>query len=105
MFNDWHFAGQIYNEKISLYEQFKSNLATIKAKLVIIEIGAGTTIPSVRNESEFVFADKRWASHFIGINPVEEHSKIDPSNDKFIHLTLDALTALTRIDQSLQRKV
>jgi hypothetical protein len=38
MFNDWHFSGQRYTEKIGLYHQFKSDVVTTKAKLSIIAL-------------------------------------------------------------------
>jgi hypothetical protein len=109
MFNDWHFAGQRYNEKIGLYDQFKADVATAKAKLLIIELGAGTEIPSVRNESECVFTDKRWTAHLVRINSLAEHSTIDKSiQDKgkgqAVEITLDALTALILIDKAIKNK-
>jgi NAD-dependent SIR2 family protein deacetylase len=109
MFNDWHFAGQRYNEKISLYDKFKTDVATAKAKLLIIELGAGTAVPSVRNESEYVFTDKRWTAHLIRINPFDVHSTIDTSiqqksKGQALEITLDALTALTFIDKAIKSK-
>jgi NAD-dependent SIR2 family protein deacetylase len=110
MFNDWHFAGQNYNEKIGLYNQFKSDVATAKAKLLIIELGAGTAIPAVRNESECVFTDKRWTAHLVRINPLAEHSTIDEtvkskSKGQALEITLDALTALILIDKTIKNKL
>lgn len=108
MFNDWHFAGQVYNERIANYQRFKSELAKTRMTLVIIELGAGTTIPTVRNESENLFVDRRWHAHLIRINPSVEHVVIDPSIVKKSHgealqVNLDALTALTLIDEALRR--
>jgi NAD-dependent SIR2 family protein deacetylase len=109
MFNDWHFAGQRYNEKIGLYGQFKADVATAKAKLLIIELGAGTTVPSVRNESECLFTDKRWTADLVRINPLAEHSTInksiqDKSKGQALEITLDALTALVLIDKAIKNK-
>jgi NAD-dependent SIR2 family protein deacetylase len=110
MFNDWHFAGQRYNENIGLFNQFISDVATAKAKLLIIELGAGTTVPSVRNESERLFTDKRWTAHLVRINPLAEHSTINESirsksQGQALELTLDALIALTLIDQAIKKKL
>jgi hypothetical protein len=109
MFNDWHFAGQNYNEKIGLYHRFKSDVATAKAKLLIIELGAGTTIPSIRNESEDVFTNKQWTAHLVRINPLAEHSTIaesirNKSKGQALEITLDALTAQTLIDKTIKNK-
>jgi hypothetical protein len=109
MFNDWKYSGARYNEQIKRYEQFKSNILETKSKLLIIELGAGTTVPSVRNESETMFNDKRWIAHLVRINPSTEHSMIDEcyknKNKKLtFELSMDALTALTLIDQAVNMK-
>ena len=110
MFNDWHFAGERYNERIGFYHQFKSDLATAKAEIIIIELGAGTAVPTVRNESEGVFTDKQWTAHLVRINPSVEHSTIDKavrsqSKGQAFELTLDALQALSLIDKVIKTKI
>ncbi|CAF1031863.1 unnamed protein product [Rotaria sordida] len=110
MFDDWHYAGERYNEQIDRYEQFKLDILETKSKLLIIELGAGTTIPSVRNESETVFNNKKWISHLVRINPLVEHSMIDEryknkTNRYTFELAMDALTAMTMIDQALKKKL
>jgi len=110
MFDDRHYAGERYNEQIDRYEQFKLDILETKSKLLIIELGAGTTIPSVRNESEIVFNNKKWISHLVRINPLAEHSIIDEryknkTNRYTLELTMDALTAMTLIDQALNNKL
>ena len=110
MFNDWHYAGERYNEQIDRYEQFKLDLSETKCKLLIFELGAGTTIPSVRNESETMFNSKKWISHLVRINPCVEHSKIDAryrdkSSRHTFEVSLDALTALLAIDQALSQRI
>ena len=109
MFNDFHFAGQKYNENINFYNQFKTDVATAQAKLLIIELGAGTTVPTVRHESECLFTDKRWTAHLIRINPLDEHSTInksiqEKSNGKALEITLDSLVALTLMDKAVKSK-
>ncbi|CAF0845975.1 unnamed protein product [Adineta steineri] len=110
MFNDWHYAGERYNEQIDRYEQFKLDVLETKSKLLIIELGAGTTIPSVRDESEMVFNNKKWIAHLVRINPLLEHSIIDErfknkTNRYTLELAMDALTAMTLIDQALNEKL
>lgn len=110
MFNDWHFAGQKYNEKIGLYHQFKADVAAADAKLLIIEVGAGTAVPSVRNESESIFTDRRWTANLVRINSLVEHSTVDQSvrsksKGQALEITLDALTALNLIDQAIKKKL
>ncbi|UJR11314.1 hypothetical protein I4U23_015495 [Adineta vaga] len=110
MFEDRQYAGERYNEQIDRYEQFKMDIVETKSKLLIIELGAGTTISSVRNESEMMFNNKKWIAHFIRINPSVEHSMIDERyknkrNRLTYELTVDALTAMTLIDQALTKKL
>jgi len=110
MFNDWHFAGQIYNQQFVRYNQFKANLLEAKARLLIIEIGAGPTVPSVRSESERILTDNQLTVHLVRINPTVEHSKINESirnksKGQSIEIAMDALKALTLIDQAIKKKL
>ncbi|CAF1302701.1 unnamed protein product [Adineta ricciae] len=110
MFNDRQYAGERYNEQIDRYEQFKMDIIETKSKLLIIELGAGTTVPSVRNESELAFKNKKWVANFVRINSSVEHSTIEDcyknkANRLTFKLTMDALAAMTLIDQALNRKL
>jgi NAD-dependent SIR2 family protein deacetylase len=110
MFGDWGFLGNRLNQQTSHYEQFKSNIAREKTKLLIIELGAGTAVPTVRNESEITFSDPQWTADLIRINPLAEHSKVSPhykskGTGQTIEITLDALTALTLIDEAIKKKL
>jgi NAD-dependent SIR2 family protein deacetylase len=109
MFSDWEFSGDRCNEKFGLYAKFQKDVATVKARLLIIELGAGITVPTVRMESERLFTDKRWAAHLVRINAAPENSIIDlehrsRSDGEAIELSLDALTALTLIDIAIKTK-
>ncbi|CAF0764250.1 unnamed protein product [Adineta steineri] len=108
MFGDWKFLDIRLNEQTSHYDTFKSNITKIKAKLLIIELGAGTAVPTVRCESERAFTDQKWTADFIRINPLAEHSMVDDyykkkSNGKTIEIALDALTALQLIDEAIMK--
>ncbi|CAF1030407.1 unnamed protein product [Didymodactylos carnosus] len=110
MFDDWaKFSGNRHDESFCHYGQFKSDIAAAKTKLLVIELGAGTTVPSVRIESELAFTDKRWTAHLIRINPLAEHAVIDAYRNKSkgqaLELPLDALTALTLIDREVKKKL
>ena len=110
MFGDWGFICNRLDEQTSNYEKFKSNLAKTGSKLLIIELGAGTAVPTVRRESEVAFVNPKWSADFIRINPLAEHSKIDSTyknraKGQSVQIPLDALTALTLIDEAIKKKL
>ncbi|CAF2382841.1 unnamed protein product [Rotaria sp. Silwood2] len=110
MFGDWQFLDNRLNKQIEHYEKFKSDITKTKARLLIIELGAGTAVPTVREESEAIFTDSRWTTDFIRINPLEEHSIIsfdykNKGKGQTIEIALDALTALTLIDETIKKKL
>ena len=51
MFNDVGFAPKKYKEQRQRYEEWVDSLP-IDAKVVVIEVGAGLAVPTVRNEAE-----------------------------------------------------
>ncbi|NPA66984.1 MAG: NAD-dependent deacetylase [Chlorobi bacterium] len=71
MFGDWNWLSHRSEEQSNRFENYIYNLKKQKAKPVIIEIGAGTAVPTVRLKSE------RLASEFettlIRINPRDFH--------------------------------
>lgn len=67
------------------------------ARPVVVEIGAGTRIPSVRHFSHWVVL--RFGSRLIRINPLE--CKVPSSLE--VGLPMGTLEALTRIDQHLSQ--
>ena len=110
MFSDLEFLDIRLNDQRFHYRTFKSNVIKTKAKVLVIELGAGTAVPTVRHESEVTFIDPRWKADFIRINPSAEHSIIESYYRKYakgqgIEITLDALTALTLIDEALKKKL
>jgi NAD-dependent SIR2 family protein deacetylase len=109
MFGDWGYISNRLDEQTSNYRQFKTNLSKEKANLLIIELGAGTAVPTVRNQSESMFTDSNWTADFIRVNPQQEHSVVSRRHTKdskaqTVELTLDALTALTLIDEAIKKK-
>ncbi len=110
MFGDLEFLDNRLNEQTFHYETFKSNIIKAKTKLLVIELGAGTAVPTVRHESAVTFIDPRWTADFIRINPSAEHSIIDSyyrnkTKGQGIEIILDALTALTLIDEAMKKKL
>jgi NAD-dependent SIR2 family protein deacetylase len=68
MFGDLEFLDNRLNEQTFHYETFKSNIIKAKTKLLVIELGAGTAVPTVRHESAVTFIDPRWTADFIRID-------------------------------------
>jgi hypothetical protein len=67
-------------------------------------------VPTVRHESAVTFIDPRWTADFICINPSAEHSIIESyyrnkTKGQGIEINLDALTALTLIDEAIKKKL
>ena len=94
MFNDWHWIPR----RTSAQEQrFDSWLAeVINAKTVIVELGAGSAVPTVRLTSEHAVA--RLGATLVRINPREPqvpHGQIG--------IPLGALEALEAINDRLLR--
>jgi len=94
MFNDWHWIPR----RTSAQEQrFESWLAeVINAKTVIVELGAGSAVPTVRLTSEH--AATRLGAKLVRINPREPQT---PHGQ--IGIPLGALEALEAINDRLLR--
>lgn len=83
-------------------QRFGKWLKKVKSEpLVVIEIGAGLYVPTVRHLSESVIRDSgNVDSCLIRINPNEPD--IDGRNIRHIGLPLKGLEALTKIDKLIQ---
>lgn len=108
MFGDYGFVPNRSDEQMDNYNKFFKNLSE-DCRILIIELGAGTAVPTVRQESQAIFKDSKWAADFIRINPLKEHATIHSSykqnpKKQTIELTLDALTALTLINNEIMKK-
>ena len=68
MFGDWSFIDDRTQSQGERYHQWLSQ--TDLSRLVIIEIGAGTAVPTVRRQSEQL---QRMGAQLIRINPRESH--------------------------------
>ncbi len=93
LYGDWHFIGtRLEGQRRKFLDFLERNR---NRALAIIEIGAGTTMPVVRNVTERLYTDFKNTS-VIRINPFEP--EIDPPH---ISLKYRGLEALTLIDEGL----
>ncbi len=90
MFGDWEWIGR----RSALQQQSLERWLGKVERLVVIEIGAGTSIPAVRHFSE------TCGGKLIRINPREPEV---PANDRSIGLPLAGLPGITRLCQTLLR--
>ncbi len=67
MFGDWNWIANRSSEQSSRYHQWLNKLQSVNANLLIIELGAGHAVPTVRLESQSVFRSHN--AEFIRINP------------------------------------
>ena len=51
MFGDWQWVERFHAEQYEKYQQWYSSLSSDQ-RVTVVEVGAGTAVPSVRNESE-----------------------------------------------------
>lgn len=69
MFGDWNWLGYRSDMQMKHFGKWKNKLQNENSKLAVIEIGAGTAIPSIRRMSENVA--KVFHTSLIRINPRE----------------------------------
>ena len=67
MFGDWNWIANRSSEQSSRYHQWINELKSAKAKIVIVELGAGHAVPTVRMESQSIYRSQN--ADFIRINP------------------------------------
>ena len=96
MFNDYHWVDERSMEQQSRFDAWVQTI-TSSDSLVVIEIGAGLAVPTIRCQSEELCAVKA-NSRLIRINPREPEVR----REKDIELPLGGLEALTLIDECLQ---
>jgi len=69
MFGDWNWIADRANKQASNFENWLNENRTHKRKIVIIELGAGTSVPTVRHRSEQIC--RNFGATLIRINPRE----------------------------------
>ncbi len=67
MFGDWQWISDRTDDQLYLYERWLSSIKSKGYKLVIVEIGAGKAVPTVRYQSERIA--ERFNATLIRINP------------------------------------
>ena len=94
MFNDWFYSEKYQNMKRVYLDNWLAKIDN----LLVIELGAGKAIPTVRNFSERTAKQKK--AGLIRINPRDG----GVGKHHFLGLDMGALEALQKIDQLLQEK-
>ena len=107
MFGDWGWQSDRTDAQYRNFHKFRSNLSKACAQdankdspcdLVVVEIGAGLAVPTVRIQSEELAASRQYKGVLIRINPNEPQV---PSPKKNISLPMKGLEALKAIDKLL----
>lgn len=96
MFFDWDYIRDLTIAQMDRYNAWLSALEPLEARIVVLEIGAGASLPAVRRESERLLT--RPNTLLIRINPREA----DGPNG-VISIPLGALDALERIDGKIPK--
>lgn len=96
MFGDYGFIGDRVEEQYAKYDEFIKGLKKT-TQLVIVEIGAGLAVPTVRHESESL-TRKFPNSTLIRINPREPQCT---GVSNAIELPMNAKECLEMIDESI----
>jgi NAD-dependent SIR2 family protein deacetylase len=92
MFGDWNWISKRSDVQIRAESNWLSSIAEVSPRIVIVEIGAGSVIPSVRQFSHRISLD--YGACLIRMNPRE--SQVPSSRD--IGFATGSLEALRGID-------
>lgn len=96
MFGDWNWVSERSDVQRRTQAKWLSKLSQVRPRIVVVEVGAGTAIPSVRHFSHHLSRD--YGACIIRINPRE--SAVPGSSD--IGIACGALAALQGIDAALE---
>jgi NAD-dependent SIR2 family protein deacetylase len=97
MFGDWNWLGRRSQSQQQRETQWLESIADSEARVVIVEMGAGTAIPSVRHFSHRI--SQEHGAPIIRINPHE--SQVPSSRD--IGFATGSLEALRGIDLAMEQ--
>lgn len=95
MFGDWHWISKRTDEQESRFNRFKKSLIKEETPYVVLEIGAGLAVPTVRLTGEGMIMPHR-KNVLIRINMYEAQTSKDD-----IAIPLPSLEALQRINEYL----
>lgn len=96
MFGDWNWLSHRSSEQSSMFDQWLINLKKQKLKPVIIEIGAGKAVATVRMKSERLAGE--FETHLIRINPRDYYI---PSYLNGIEIAAGALEGIFGIENEM----
>jgi NAD-dependent SIR2 family protein deacetylase len=97
MFGDGQFVGERTDEQYERYAEFCDDVRDERWRIVVLEIGAGEFVPTVRHTSETVVNQGRSGSLLVRINPHDVD--VPPGH---ISLPLAGLHALQLIDAAIK---
>lgn len=93
MFGDWDWDSSISDEQSRKYDKF---LKKAHKKTVVIELGCGTAVPTIRNMCERAYYNNK-DSVLIRINPDEDSAHKWMDKERYVHVKMGALEALEEI--------
>jgi NAD-dependent SIR2 family protein deacetylase len=99
MFSDWGWVAKRTSAQKKRYEAWLDRVKQQNAKLAILELGAGTAVPTVRHNSEFLLSVNRGKAKLLRINQRESHV----SDSDGLPLPLSASLAMQLIQTQLQK--
>lgn len=95
MFGDWNWLCERQQQQLQRERQWFGAITNSLANVAVVEIGAGTSIPSVRHFSHRI--SKEYGASIIRINP----SEYLVSGSKDVGIPMGAFVALSGIDAAL----
>ncbi len=95
MFGDWNWVDERNRDQSRRQKLWLDNATNGQANMVVVELGAGTAIPSVRHFSHRLSRD--YNARIVRINPREP--QVPGSDD--VGIAAGAMQALSGIDQVL----
>lgn len=100
MFNDWYFVETRVDAQTPRFQDFiLKNCARSPDPFVVVELGAGLTVPTIRWKGEgLVQAGKNGL--MVRINPRDTDT---PNKTQFVSLPLGGLDALEKIEAEIQK--
>ena len=100
MFDDWEWMSDRSDGQHKNFYQF---LKKWKGQsLVVFEIGAGNSVPTIRNMMEQLVLDNKDAK-MIRINPDKGVSSARYMGDRYVDVTLSALEGIEKIKTELSK--
>jgi hypothetical protein len=99
VFSDWGWVAKRTSAQKKRYEAWLDRVKQQNAKLAILELGAGTAVPTVRHNSEFLLSVNRGKAKLLRINQRESHV----SDSDGLPLPLSASLAMQLIQTQLQK--